>query len=307
MNLTVVQLLRASQLSQRTNQFNCNVSLRLSPHQLAELHVRARVCDDVDAERLEDFRDKLPKSVKSVEAALLPETSTPGFFTATATDQFGHYGLIALLCVVAPTPTHPWVSVPLLLLSCRILGRGIALRLLQCIAVPLARRHDCKKVRVRFLRTVRNHVALDALLAIDGAVLLESDIADGATPVSMALPSFVSVEAPSTSGTHVYIVYDAERLAAAAFIPRRSKAAAPSDGVRSRPTVSTAQPLALTVPVEARKLWTGKRLAGRAYRQVSLLSCPNKCASVIRAFIKERHASARAPGEFRSYCALLTD
>lgn len=108
---------RAAQLTQRTNQFNTT-------------------------------------TIRRAEAEILALLQTPGvrIFTAEVSDRFGEYGLTGLLIVFTRLNE---LYVDSLLLSCRVLGRGVEHRILARLA-ELALDEGIYTVTVPFMPTARN-------------------------------------------------------------------------------------------------------------------------------------------------------
>lgn len=108
---------RAAQLTQRTNQFNTT-------------------------------------TIRRTEAEILALSQTPGarIFTAEVSDRFGEYGLTGLLIVFTRLNE---LYVDSLLLSCRVLGRGVEHRILARLA-ELALDEGIYTVTVPFTPTARN-------------------------------------------------------------------------------------------------------------------------------------------------------
>ena len=107
---------RASQLTQRTNQFNLTTIRRTS----AEV-----------AEFSKDDRIGLGVHVR---------------------DRFGDYGFVGLVLATASATT---IDIDTFLLSCRALGRGVEHRMLAAVG-SLARSLGCEHVTVRFAETAKN-------------------------------------------------------------------------------------------------------------------------------------------------------
>lgn len=123
------QLPRCAQLTQRTNQFNTTTIRRTEP-ELAGLAATGRQV-----------------------------------WTATVADRFGEYGLTGLL-VLEPRPGELWVES--LLLSCRVLGRGVEHRML-AFAGQTAFDLGLETVAVPVTATARNLPARQFLDSIPGA------------------------------------------------------------------------------------------------------------------------------------------
>lgn len=118
-SLTKVNLERAAQLLNKTNQFNL-CTRRMSEAELWSLHDR----DDVVVE------------------------------VARVTDRFGDYGLTCLLTTrVDAEQRQLWIDD--FVLSCRVLGRGVESRLLEQV-YERARRTDCREVYGTYIPTERN-------------------------------------------------------------------------------------------------------------------------------------------------------
>ena len=123
------QLPRCAQLTQRTNQFN-TTTLRRTEAELASLAAAGRQV-----------------------------------WTATVADRFGEYGLTGLL-ILEPRPGELWVDS--LLLSCRVLGRGVEHRML-AFAGQTAFDLGLETVAVPVAPTARNLPARQFVESIPGA------------------------------------------------------------------------------------------------------------------------------------------
>ncbi|PLX88597.1 MAG: hypothetical protein C0614_02400, partial [Desulfuromonas sp.] len=115
---SVAQVERVSQLSLRTNQFNLNLK-RLAPRQVRQF---------------------------------LEQTGSTGLIVEVH-DRFGAYGIVGTLLL-----THQGESATLdsLLLSCRVLGRGVETSLLAALA-EWCQEHQITSLRTRFHQGSRNH------------------------------------------------------------------------------------------------------------------------------------------------------
>lgn len=129
------QLPRCAQLTQRTNQFN-TTTLRRTEADLLELTAAGRQ-----------------------------------IWTATVADRFGEYGLTGLLILEA-REKELWVDS--LLLSCRVLGRGVEHRML-AFAGQTAFDMGLETVAVPVTATARNLPARQFLETIPGAVVREEN------------------------------------------------------------------------------------------------------------------------------------
>lgn len=123
------QLPRCSQLTQRTNQFN-TTTIRRTEAELAALAAEGRQ-----------------------------------IWTATVADRFGEYGLTGLL-ILEPRPTELFIDS--LLLSCRVLGRGVAHRML-AFAGQTAFDMGLETVAIPVVETPRNLPARQFLDSLTGA------------------------------------------------------------------------------------------------------------------------------------------
>jgi len=115
-------LARLSQLTEKTNQFNCN-KMPLSP---------------------EELRDYMSRSDYAV-------------FHAKAGDQFGDYGIVAFALVRKEASS--W-HIESLLMSCRVLGRGIEESFIRSIGERAAR-GGAKELTIAFVPTEKNAPARD--------------------------------------------------------------------------------------------------------------------------------------------------
>jgi FkbH-like protein len=121
---------RAAQLTERTNQFNAS-TIRRTQSELAEL--------------LRDGRSEC--------------------FTVKVKDRFGDYGLVGMMIV---RPEGDALLVDTLLLSCRVLGRGVEHRMLNHLG-ERARAAGLTRVDVRFVRSKKNQPMLDFLESVAAA------------------------------------------------------------------------------------------------------------------------------------------
>jgi amino acid adenylation domain-containing protein/FkbH-like protein len=127
--MTAEQLPRVSQLTQRTNQFNCT-TLR----------------------RTEDQLGQLWSSGKSE------------CFTVTVSDRFGGYGLVGAMMFGANPEA---LSVDNFLLSCRVLGRGVEHAMLRQLG-DIARSRGLSRVDLQFIPSKKNRPALTFLESVAG-------------------------------------------------------------------------------------------------------------------------------------------
>jgi FkbH-like protein len=123
------QVPRVAQLTQRTNQFNLTTVRR------DEVQVRRLAGEGLECLRVE------------------------------VSDRFGDYGLVGVM-VLADRPDA--VEVETMLLSCRVLGRGVEHAML-AHAGRLARERGKARVDVRFVPTPKNRPAADFLRPLGGA------------------------------------------------------------------------------------------------------------------------------------------
>lgn len=136
--LTNADVPRATELCQRTNQFN------LTAWRLTESEVTRLLVDPV-----------------------------ANCLTVTVSDRFGDYGLVGLL-VLAPGPTG-WLELPLFLLSCRALGRGVEHEMLRH-AGRLAASKGYEGLHVQCKQTERNQPARDFVRSIDPGIAFSASI-----------------------------------------------------------------------------------------------------------------------------------
>ena len=169
---------RLSQLTQRTNQFNFTTRRRGEPE------MRALVGDS---------------TVQAVRVS----------------DRFGDYGLVGL---VIATDAADAVEVDTLLLSCRVLGRGVEHAMLASLG-RLAQSRGKARVRLRLIRTPKNEPALAFADAVVGAHRREVD--DG---VVWDVPAEVAAAIVHRAGEDAPEVIAARKADAA----KAPKAAAPS-------------------------------------------------------------------------------
>jgi len=125
------ELTRVAQLTVRTNQFNVR---------------------------------KLPRSEGEIRGLL---ASGAECLTVDVRDRFGHYGLVGVLLFIAEEDA---LRVETFLLSCRALGRGVEHRMLARLGEEAVRRR-LARVDVPFLRSERNHAALEFLDTLASDVL----------------------------------------------------------------------------------------------------------------------------------------
>ncbi|MBC7927885.1 MAG: HAD-IIIC family phosphatase, partial [Bryobacteraceae bacterium] len=164
--LNLAQLPRVSQLTQRTNQFNTTTIRR------SESEIRGM---------LDSFT----------------------VLTAEVTDRFGDYGLVGVMILQAESDG---ILVDTLLLSCRVLGRGVEHRML-AEAAGLAIAAGVEQVHVPFFHTGKNKPALDFVNSLPAAARVSQ--ADGfvltldADQIAQlewkpSVPAQQSAEAPAT-------------------------------------------------------------------------------------------------------------
>ena len=123
---------RASQLTQRTNQFNVS-TIRRSESELRQLRDSGYECVGVDV-----------------------------------ADRFGDYGLVGLMLA---RPTEDALVVDTFLLSCRVLGRGVEHAMLAELGRK-ALEHRQAFVELRFVPTAKNQPAANFLAAVGGGFAL---------------------------------------------------------------------------------------------------------------------------------------
>ncbi|HYP34636.1 MAG TPA: HAD-IIIC family phosphatase [Burkholderiaceae bacterium] len=169
---------RLSQLTLRTNQFNFTTRRRSEPE------MRALAGD---------------ATVQAVRVS----------------DRFGDYGLVGLVVAIDAGDA---VEVDTLLLSCRVLGRGVEHAMLAGLG-RLAQAHGKALVRLRLVRTTRNEPALAFADAVVGAYRRET--ADG---VVWEVPADVAVAIVHRAGEDAPEVVAARKADAA----KAPQAAAPS-------------------------------------------------------------------------------
>lgn len=126
---------RMSQMSQRTNQFNLT-TVRRDVDEMRETMGGERCCEIV-----------------------------------TVSDRFGDYGITGLLIA---EPESEALLVDTLLLSCRVLGRGVEHALLRRLG-EIAAEHGLERIRLPFRRTARNEPVARFLEGIDGERLVHED------------------------------------------------------------------------------------------------------------------------------------
>ena len=169
---------RLSQLTQRTNQFNFTTRRRGEPE------MRALGGDTV---------------VQAVRVS----------------DRFGDYGLVGLVIAIDAADA---VEVDTLLLSCRVLGRGVEHAMLASLG-KLAQARGKARVRLHLIRTPKNEPALAFAEAVVGAYRREVD--DG---VVWEVPADVAAAVVHRAGEDAPEVIAARKADAA----KAPKAAAPS-------------------------------------------------------------------------------
>jgi amino acid adenylation domain-containing protein/FkbH-like protein len=129
------QLTRVAQLTQRTNQFNITTIRR------------------TEAEILQ---------LKPGIDGAAPQAGGTEILTVTVSDRFGDYGLVgAMIC----EPAAESLDVETLLLSCRVLGRGVEHQML-ARAGHLALEQGKRSVKVHFHPSAKNKPALDFLQSV---------------------------------------------------------------------------------------------------------------------------------------------
>lgn len=126
--LTEDKVARASQLTQRTNQFNLT-------------------------------------TIRRTEAEIRALLESPGWdcFMVDVADRFGHYGLVGLLITETIDAD---MRIDTLLLSCRALGRGVEHEMLSWLGRS-ARERGVKEVEIHFSATSRNKPAKSFLESLD--------------------------------------------------------------------------------------------------------------------------------------------
>lgn len=155
------QVARVSQLTHRTNQFNCST--------------RRRSEEEITALGRE------------------PDTT---LLEVTVSDRFGDYGLVGVL-IYRRTPAA--LEVDTFLLSCRVLGKGVEHRMLAYLG-ETARRLGVERVDVPFVPSARNQPALDFLKRVGSAVREGTDSAlVFRFPASVAAEISVFAEATAAS------------------------------------------------------------------------------------------------------------
>jgi FkbH-like protein len=101
-------------------------------------------------------------------------------------DRFGDNGLIAVILARAQTPER--LVVDTLLMSCRVLGRGVELAMMNAL-VALARRRGVRELVGEYLPSGRNAMVADLYHRL-GFALSSRDEAGGATRWSLALDGY---------------------------------------------------------------------------------------------------------------------
>ena len=147
-------LARVSQLTQRTNQFNCTTRRR-SEEDIAQLHRQA------------------PERMLAVRVS----------------DRFGDYGLVGALLLERAGEA---LRVDTFLLSCRVLGKGVEHRLLAHLG-RLAQQWGAARVDVPFVPTERNQPALDFLRRV-GASYEQGENGGSIFRFPAAVAAAVSIE-----------------------------------------------------------------------------------------------------------------
>lgn len=125
---TTAQLSRVAQLTQRTNQFNFT-TIRRTEAELQQLMQTGMECR-----------------------------------TVTVRDRFGDYGLVGVM--LFSTATHI-VHLDTLLLSCRVLGRGVEHQMVRYLA-KYAEEHQLTQINLNYIPTQKNRPAFNFLAAIAG-------------------------------------------------------------------------------------------------------------------------------------------
>jgi len=172
---TAEQIPRIAQLTQRTNQFN-TTTLRLDEIQLGRLLESGTAC--------------LAISVR---------------------DRFGDYGLVGALFIREEALS---LSVDALLLSCRVLGRGVEHRILAHLGT-LALAKKAGHVSIRFMPSARNQPAADFLNRIGNSY--RAELPSGGHVFN--IPSTSAVTARPTAGEPPLQEQHTERPAKASPIP----------------------------------------------------------------------------------------
>jgi FkbH-like protein len=121
------QIFRVSQLTQRTNQFNCTTVRRTE--------------NEIDS---------------------LCQAGTMECWVIEVSDRFGEYGLVGVLIC---SPQGDALYVDTMLLSCRALGRRVEHKMLSHLG-SLAERHGLSRVDIPFQATARNQPAFEFLESI---------------------------------------------------------------------------------------------------------------------------------------------
>ncbi|MDA0701976.1 MAG: SDR family NAD(P)-dependent oxidoreductase [Proteobacteria bacterium] len=119
---------RAAQLTQRTNQFNTTT------------------------QRM------------TVEALRARDTRTSPVYTIRVRDRFGDYGLVGLACLGLETDV---LAVEILLLSCRVLGRGVEQRIAGFLGESAVEK-GMARLRFSYVPSARNRPAADFLESLPG-------------------------------------------------------------------------------------------------------------------------------------------
>jgi FkbH-like protein len=124
------QFARLSQLTQRTNQFNCTT-----------------------------------RRYSEAEIQQLGATPRTKLFAVSVNDRFGDYGLVG---AIIARLTNDSVDIDTFLLSCRVLGKGVEHRMLAHLG-ELAKANNLHRVDLHFRSTPKNRPALDFLEKIAAA------------------------------------------------------------------------------------------------------------------------------------------
>ena len=195
---TPAQVPRVAQLTERTNQFNLSTVRRTEAELLALLADGRHRCDAV-----------------------------------TVTDRFGDYGLVGVTITRDEPPAR---VVDTLLLSCRVLGRGVEHRMMAAIGEG-ARDAGLGEVRLPLVRTAKNQPMVDFLEAVAGPFRTGGGDADYRLPVGVAAAAkAASIVAPPVTET------DGPAVAATVALPTTAAAAYQrvADGLRDAAAIAAA-------------------------------------------------------------------
>ncbi len=151
---------RASQLTQRTNQFNFTT--------------RRRSVDELQQWCVQPRRHA---------------------FLVDAADKFGEYGLVGLVLYRLAEDT---LQVDSVLLSCRALGRRIELRILEELS-RRATLHGCTHVEIPLIKTAKNQPAQDFLQQVLGDFRSDSPSASGGSPAGRIADKITAETTPETT------------------------------------------------------------------------------------------------------------